>query len=317
MGSPPPYAGCCAKAGCTAARAAVAPHTWQVARPSATLDPQVEQYMGTLPAAARAACRFSGRTGRPGRRVPGRDLIRSNFEKDSPADTALGPAWAGLHGLHGLGEVFERGVEIVGHVDQSPRAAELAWPLRPGDGDDLRQWLAAVGKVDRAFAHPCPPVPSASKLGLKLTKWKGNRQFHRPATCLRRGYGLGALGVSRRWTRSMPIRMPARIPAAIAAISLDLALQGFRGTWSRPRRPPWWCGVDAARALCEPRAADVATRPPPAQARVFPSPGQERDRLTKRRGDSGRSGARLSASPCLCVRLPIVGVRNHSRHAGV
>src|SRR3954452_22022742 len=84
MGSPPPYAGCCAKAGCTAARAAVAPHTWQVARPSATLDPQVEQYMGTLPAAARAACRFSGRTGRPGGRVPGRDLIRSNFEKDSP-----------------------------------------------------------------------------------------------------------------------------------------------------------------------------------------------------------------------------------------
>jgi hypothetical protein len=44
------------------------------------------------------------------------------------------------------------------------------------------------------------------------------------------GYGLGALGESRRWTSSMPIRMPARMPAAIAAISLDLAFQGFRGT---------------------------------------------------------------------------------------
>jgi len=51
-------------------------------------------------------------------------------------------------------------------------------------------------------------------------------------------YGLGELGVRRRWTSRMPIRMPAATPAATAAISFAFALQGFRGTSARLRPPP-------------------------------------------------------------------------------
>src|SRR5215213_234436 len=47
-------------------------------------------------------------------------------------------------GSHVIAKVLERGIEVGGHVDQSFRAAELAWPVCTSEGDDPRHRLASL-----------------------------------------------------------------------------------------------------------------------------------------------------------------------------